>query len=97
MIKTWIFIALLVLMLLISGGLLAEERIQLDDTSILGSRELPKVTYIVPWKSSKITGVGDLGNNSSYEEGMVALDRDIFRKELDYFNMLQGTGTQSQP
>lgn len=84
-------------LMLLSGGLLAEERIQLDDTSILGSRELPKVTYIVPWKSSKITEVGGLGNKSSYKDGMAALDRDIFRKELDYFNMLQGAGRQSQP
>lgn len=94
-IKNWIFFAHLLLILL-SGQLLAEERIQLDQTSILGSRELPKVTYIVPWKSSSITEVGGLSGKNTFAENMSALDRDVFRKELDYFGMLEGTGTQSQ-
>ncbi|KPJ91638.1 MAG: hypothetical protein AMJ53_11210 [Gammaproteobacteria bacterium SG8_11] len=82
--------------MLLSGQLLAEERIQLDDTSIVGSRELPKVTYIVPWKSSNIMELGSMGGTSAFSGNMKALDRDVFRKELDYFSMLEGTGRDTQ-
>jgi hypothetical protein len=78
------------------GSLMAEDRIELDDTAIIGSRELPKVTYIVPWKSSRIGELGDMGDVGSFEDGMSALDRDLFRKELEYFGMLHGAGRQTQ-
>jgi hypothetical protein len=96
MIKNWIFFTLFVFML-ISGQLLAEERLQLDDTSIVGSRELPKVTYIVPWKSTNIMEIGGFSGKSSFSENIQALDRDVFRKELDYYSMLEGTGRETQP
>ena len=96
MIKSWIFFALMVFMLA-SGQLLAEERIQLDDTAIVGSRELPKVTYIVPWKSTNIMQISGFTGKSSFSENIQALDRDVFRKELDYFSMLEGTGREIQP
>ena len=83
--------------MLLSGQLLAEERIQLDDTSIVGSRELPKVTYIVPWKSTDIMELSSVSGKGSFSENMQALDRDVFRKELDYFSMLEGAGRETQP
>lgn len=93
--KNWLFYVLMIVCVALSGLVVAEERIELDNTSILGSRELPKVTYIVPWKSSNI---GDLGNTGtkSYGEGINALDRELYRTELEYFGMLQGAGRQTQ-
>jgi hypothetical protein len=96
MIKNWIISTFLVLML-VSGQLLAEQRIELDDTAIVGSKELPKVTYIVPWKSSNIAELGNLTGTSMFSDNMRALDRDVFRKELDYFSMLEGSGREAQP
>jgi len=94
--KIWIFFAISVLMLM-SGQLLAEERIKLDDTAIVGSRELPKVTYIVPWKNSNIAELGSVAGTSPLADNLQALDRDVFLKELDYYSMLDGTGRQTQP
>ena len=96
MIKNWTFYIVFVFML-ISGQILAEERIQLDETAIMGSKELPKVIYIVPWKSANIMELGNASGKSSFSENMQALDRDVFRKELDYFSMLEGTGRETQP
>jgi hypothetical protein len=96
MIKNWTFPILLVLML-VSGQILAEERLQLDETSIVGSKELPKVIYIVPWKSTNIMELGGMSDKGSFSQSMQALDRDVFRKELDYFSMLEGTGREAQP
>ncbi len=87
----------LLVLIPVSGQILAEDRIQLDNTAILGSRELPKVTYIVPWKSSNIAELGNVVGGSSLSENLQALDREVFRKELDYFSMLEGTGRATQP
>jgi hypothetical protein len=95
MIKNWIIYVFLVLMLS-SGQLLAEDRMELNDTSIVGSKELPKVTYIVPWKSSSITETGKLGGNSTFEDSINALDRDEFRKKMDYYSLLEGARRGAQ-
>jgi hypothetical protein len=95
MIKNWIICVLLVLMLS-SGQLLADERMKLNDTAIIGAKELPKVTYIVPWKSSGITKVGGLGSDKSFKQSMNPLDRDVFRKEMDYYGLLEGAGREAQ-
>ena len=95
MIKNWIICAFWVLMLS-SGQLLAEDRIKLNDTAIVGSKELPKVTYIVPWKSSSITEVSGLSGDNAFKEGMTTLDRDVFRKERDYYSLLEGVGSEAR-
>jgi hypothetical protein len=97
MIKNWIIYVFLVLMLS-SGQLLAEDRMKLNDTSIVGSKELPKVTYIVPWKNSNISevGLGSDGNGDSFKQSMNALDRGVFRKKMDYYSLLEGTGREAQ-
>jgi len=95
MTKNWIIYVFLVLMLS-SGQLLADDRIKLNDTAILGSKELPKVTYIVPWKNTSITEVGGLGAENSFKESMSPLDRNVFRKELDYYSLLEGAGREAQ-
>ena len=48
-------LARIFLCLACSGGTggWAADRADLEGTSIIGSRELPKVTYIVPWKKSE--------------------------------------------
>ena len=64
------------------------DRLNLDTTSITGSQELPKVLYIVPWKQA---GIGDLTGkpvNSLLDEVLTPLDRDVFRRQVRYFDQL---------
>ena len=64
------------------------DRLDLDTTSITGSQELPKVLYIVPWKQA---GIGDLTGkpvNSLLDEVLMPLDRDVFRRQVRYFDQL---------
>lgn len=70
----------------------AEDRIELDGTSIKGSRELPKVLYIVPWKSARLGALSVSAGSKSFDTGMEALDRDVFRRQVQYYGMLYGTG-----
>jgi hypothetical protein len=64
------------------------DRIELDDTSIVGTRELPKVLYIVPWKNTRLGTLAGVSENGSFDEGLVALDREVLQKEIEYYDIL---------
>src|SRR5574342_1373182 len=58
---------------------------ELSGMSIVGNDEAPKSLYIVPWKSSEI------GTETSLEtmlnEGDVPVDRDVFRRQLEFYKV----------
>ena len=61
-----------------------QDRADLERTQIIGNRELPKVLYIVPWKKP---GPGDLTGRplvSVLDEAMAPVDRDVFRRQVQY-------------
>lgn len=65
------------------------DHLELDPTAITGNRELPKVMVIVPWKKA---GLGDLTGkpaNSLLNEVLEPVDREVFRRELGYFDALE--------
>ncbi|MCP4000141.1 MAG: hypothetical protein GY727_04440 [Gammaproteobacteria bacterium] len=75
-------------------GVLAEDgpvqmdSLQLDSSLITGNQELPKVLYIVPWKE---IGIGDLQGmpvNSLLDEVLAPLDREVFKRQIQYFDQL---------
>lgn len=74
----------------------AEDRIELDGTSIKGSRELPKVLYIVPWKSARLGVLSVSAGSKSFDTEMEALDRDVFRRQVQYYGMLYGKGAAAK-
>jgi hypothetical protein len=60
------------------------DQADLDRSQIIGNRELPKVTYIVPWKKP---GAGDLSGRplvSVLDEALAPLDREVFRRQTRY-------------
>ncbi len=57
----------------------------LSGMSIVGNDDAPKSLVIVPWKSA---GVGDLLDvGSSLGAGREPVDRDVFMRELDYYQI----------
>ena len=76
---------ILVLALLAAPALApAQDRADIDRTQITGSRELPKVLYIVPWKKPI---PGDLSGRppvSVLDEALAPVDREVFRRQVDY-------------
>ena len=57
----------------------------LSGMSIVGNDEAPKSLVIVPWKSS---GLGDtLDVWSALDDGRQPVDRDVFMRELDYYQI----------
>ncbi len=56
--------------------------------SILGNEEAPKSLVIIPWKSSEIGS--DLGLDDSLGERAEPVDRDVFLRELEFYEIRSG-------
>ncbi len=64
------------------------DHLELDPTSIIGNRELPKVMVIVPWKRADLGDLDGRPANSLLNEVLAPVDRDVFRREMRYFDAL---------
>ena len=58
---------------------------ELSGMSIVGNDEAPKALYIVPWKSSEI-GV-ETSLDTMLNEGDVPVDRDVFMRQLEFYQV----------
>ncbi len=67
------------------------DTLDLGTTSITGNQELPKVLYIVPWKSSDLGDVAGRPVNTLLDEVLSPIDHEVFGRQLDYFESLYGT------
>ncbi|MEX2205611.1 MAG: hypothetical protein WEF50_05215 [Myxococcota bacterium] len=82
-------------LLLASGAARSEDTAPKGDKllsgmSIVGNDEAPKSLVIVPWKSS---GLGDtLDVWSALDDGRQPVDRDVFMRELDYYQIRAASG-----
>ncbi|MFW2373473.1 MAG: hypothetical protein ACN4GM_10170 [Gammaproteobacteria bacterium] len=61
---------------------------ELSGISIIGNKEAPKSLYIVPWKNSEV-GVESSLNSGLLDETMKPVDKEIFMRELDYYEFSQ--------
>jgi hypothetical protein len=61
--------------------------------SILGNKEAPMSLFIVPWKSSELGAETSL--NRTLDERDVAVDRDVFMRELDFYQVSVGSKTST--
>jgi hypothetical protein len=65
------------------------DHLELDPTAITGNRELPKVMVIVPWKKAELGELTGRPANSLLNEVLAPVDREVFRRELRYFEALE--------
>jgi hypothetical protein len=80
--------------ILAASGLsaIADESLQLDGTTITGNRELPKVLHIVPWKTAVPGDLAGRPMQSLVDEIMAPVDRDVMRRELEYYESVHVFG-----
>ncbi|MGA0610906.1 hypothetical protein [Caldimonas sp. KR1-144] len=71
----------------------AQDRADIDRTQIIGSRELPKVLYIVPWKKPQAGDLAGRPMQSVLDEALAPIDRDVFRRQLRYDAQLNPNAT----
>ena len=80
-----------------AGGALAQDRVDIDRTQIIGNRELPKVLYIVPWKKPLPGQLSGRPVQSVLDEVLAPVDREVFRRQVDYHTQLQARATPAVP
>lgn len=83
----------LVSLLFVSTLSIAEDRINMKGTSIVGNKELPKMLYIVPWKTSEIPEMNEPPIHSMIDEALAPIDRDSFRRQIHYYQVYSQDGS----
>ena len=73
----------------------AADRADLEETTIRGNRELPKVLYIVPWKQPVTGELVGKPVKSLLDEVLAPVDRDVFRRQVEYYNSIQAQGAKA--
>jgi hypothetical protein len=71
------------------------DRLELGTATVTGDREQPKVMYIVPWKRSDIGDLTGKPMNSLVDEILAPVDRDVFKREVVYYNAVQADASQN--
>ena len=66
---------------------------ELSGISIIGNKEAPKSLYIVPWQNSEV-GVATSLRSGLLDDSMRPVDRDVFLRELDFYELSHGNGLQ---
>ncbi len=74
----------------------AEDRLNLDGTAIIGNQELPKVLYIVPWKKSEVPDMNQPPLESLIDEALQPIDREVFRRQVNYYHALHDKSESSK-
>ena len=67
----------------------AQDRADIDRTQIIGNRELPKVLYIVPWKKPLPGALAGRPLQSVLDEALAPVDRDVFRRQVNYHGQIE--------
>jgi hypothetical protein len=71
------------------------DRLDLGTATVTGSQEQPKVMYIVPWKRSDIGDLAGKPMNSLVDEILAPVDRDVFKREVVYYQAVQADASQN--
>ncbi len=88
-------LACLLLQVLVLNNVLAGESKtdvevkELSGISIIGNKEAPKSLYIVPWQNSEV-GVATSLNSGLLDNSMRPVDKEVFLRELDFYELSHG-------
>jgi hypothetical protein len=78
-------------------AVIRSDRLNLDTTVVTGTRELPKVLYIVPWKKSDLGELPSQPFNTLLDEALMPVDRDVFRREVTYYGAVSEATDAAAP
>ena len=82
------YYVLAMLCLTYAVGARAADRADLEGTSIIGSRELPKITYIVPWKKPLTADLVGRPVASLLDEALAPVDREVFQRQVEFHGLI---------
>jgi len=72
----------------------AQQRIQMEGTEIVGSQELPRVLYIVPWHVAERFEIETPPINSIMDRRLQPLERADFRRKVYYHEAIFSNGLE---
>jgi hypothetical protein len=90
--NTLLAVALTGATLLVNGA----DNLDMDGTTVIGNRELPKALHIVPWKAADSGDLAGRPLNSLVDQTLEPLDRDVFLREIEYYEAVHGFGLAHQ-
>ena len=74
----------------------AQQRIEMEGTSITGNKESPNVLYIVPWKATETVDFPSPPVESIMDQPLVPLERNAFRRQIRYHAAIFPVSTGDQ-
>ena len=87
--KSYCMLVILSMLVSVTAFAQDQDRADLEGTSIIGNRELPKVLYIVPWKKPEVGDLIGRPVTSLLDDVLAPVDREVFRRQVEYHGMLQ--------
>jgi len=66
----------------------AQEKLQMEGTEITGNKELPRVLYIVPWKSVQRFDIKSPPITSIMDQKLTILERASFKRQIHYHDAI---------
>lgn len=85
---------LLISLVLVCSGVPAQQRLEMEGTAIIGNKELPKVLYIVPWKSAEKTDLVTPPYRSVLDQALQPIERKSFNRQVEYYNQLYSSSQE---
>jgi len=86
----------ILLPIFIATSAVAQQRLEMEGTSIIGNKELPNVLYIVPWKSTETVNFPSPPVESIMDQTLKPLDRSAFRRQIRYHAAIFSTTATKQ-
>jgi len=96
LVKTISNINLCLIFLLPVTTIQAQQRLEMQGTAIIGNKELPKVLYIVPWKSAEPVALNTPPFNSVLNEAFQTIERSTFKRQINYYNSIYPVAENKQ-
>ncbi|ACL71637.1 conserved hypothetical protein [Thioalkalivibrio sulfidiphilus HL-EbGr7] len=82
-------LAAALLLLLLPLTAVGQEQRDLEGMAVIGTQELPKALHIVPWKRAEPGDPAPPPGQGLLGDSLAPLDRDVFLRELDYYETLR--------
>ena len=83
------YVSVLLLFIMFLSNSWSAEKVELDGMKVRGNTELPKVLYIIPWKQAPVGELVGRPVESLLDEALSSIDRDIFLREVSYYESLK--------
>ena len=67
----------------------AQDELDLEGARVFGNRDLPNITYIVPWKDEELDVIDIEPVTNFFDNALQPLDRDVFLREIEHLERLK--------